>query len=94
MADPRRKQGSGFSSQAPHLPSVPPCDDVTSCGHHGSRVPETVIVHRLTGQGTLRNNQDAFQTALTFCFPILLFRHSFTYKIHIKSCLMNNLFAF
>lgn len=50
MADPRRKQGQ-LSSQVPHPPSAPPCDDVTSCGHHGFLVPETILVHRLTGQG-------------------------------------------
>ena len=84
MADSRRKQGSGVSSQAPHPPSALPGDVVTSCGPHSSRVPETIIFHRLTGQGKLWNNQYAFQPALTFCFLILLFRRFFKCKNHFS----------
>ena len=53
MADSGRKQGSGFSSQAPHPPSAPPCDVVASCGHHSPHVHEMLAFHRLGGQGKL-----------------------------------------
>ena len=45
MAGSGRQQGGGFSSQAPHPPSAPPCDVVASCGHHSPHV-----LQNLTGR--------------------------------------------
>ena len=73
MAGSRRKQSRGFSSQAPPPPAAPPCDVLSSCGHHSPHVPES-----LTGRAGKLVKQLAWipDFQLSF-FLIRLFHHFF-----------------
>ena len=77
----REKESRGFSSQAPPLPAAPPCDVLSSCGHHRPHVLES-----LTGRAGKLVKQlvwiPVFQ--LSF-FLIRLFHHIFKKKKSVTS---------
>ena len=78
----------GFSSQAPPPPAAPPCDVLSSCGHHSPQVLES-----LTGRAGKLVKQLAWipEFQLSF-FLIRLFHHFLKKKKKIGY--INNFFAF
>ena len=66
----------GFSSQAPPPPAAPPCDVLSSCGHHSPQVLES-----LTGRAGKLVKQLAWIPEFQLCFFLIrLFHHFFKKK--------------
>ena len=72
----RQKESRGFSSQAPPPPAAPPCDVLSSCGHHSPQVLES-----LTGRAGKLVKQLAWIPEFQLCFFLIrLFHHFFKKK--------------
>ena len=71
----RQKESRGFSSQAPPPPAAPPCDVLSSCGHHSPQVLES-----LTGRAGKLVKQLAWIPEFQLCFFLIRLFHHFLKK--------------
>ena len=84
----REKESRGFSSQAPPLPAAPPCDVLSSCGHHRPHVLES-----LTGRAGKLVKQLVWIPVFQLSFFLIRLFHHFLKKKK-KIGYINNFFAF